>query len=629
MKFSRSPRGALRRSLGIALVATALSSAGAPPAARAVTPVVLEAEADARVVKSTPTTNFGTTTALEADTSPVVESFVRFTVSGVTDPVAQARLRLYVTDPSSNGPEIYPSDTGWSETTITWNTKPSRTGALLADVAGVAKGTWVEWNVTGLVTGDGTYSFDVAADSSDGTDLNSREAPANRPQLILDLTVPPGPDVTPPDTGVTSGPSGVTPDSSATFTFSATEAGSTFECDLDGAGFATCASPAAYSGLVDGPHTFAVRATDPVGNTDATPATRTWTIDSTVPPPPPPPPPPPALSVINTLAGTGSSGFSGDGGSAVAARLNAPRTQAADAAGTVYVVDTYNHRARRIDPSGVITTLAGTGTAGYSGDGGPATQARLDTPHGIAVDGAGNVYIADPPNHRIRRVDPSGIITTFAGTGTSGYNGDGIPAASARLNYPKGVEVGPDGSVYIGDANNHRVRRVSPSGTITTVAGTGSAGFSGDGASATSARLNTPRNVTFDSAGNLYIADDENCRVRRVDNAGVISTVAGSTTCGYGGDGGPATAARLGRVRDVAVDAAGNLYIADEENNRIRRVDPSGIMSTFAGTGSSGFSGDGGPPAAARISGPRGVAVDASGRVLIGDTGNHRVRRVS
>ncbi len=447
--------------------------------------------------------------------------------------------------------------------------------------------------------------------------------------LTLDGNPPPPPpdDTTPPDTTITSGPPSSTSSTSATFAFTATEPGSTFLCKRDSEAETACNSGISYSNLAVGQHHFQVKATDPAGNTDQSPATWDWEITSS-----PPPPPPPTAGTISTVAGRGAiAGFSGDGGQATSALLRAPRTMEADAQGNLYITDTENHRVRKVDSTGRITTLAGTGTAGYSGDNGPAASARLNNPHGVAVDGAGNVYIADSPNQRIRRVSPNGTITTVAGTGTSGYNGDNIQATAARLNYPKGVEVGPDGALYIGDANNHRVRRVDLStGVITTVAGTGVAGSSGDGGAATSARLNTPRNMAFGPNGDMYIADDMNYKVRRVSAATkTISTVAGNGVAGYGGDGGAATSARMREVRDVAVDGAGNLYIADEQNHRIRWVDTSGIMRTLAGTGVSGFSGDGGPSTSARIRGPRGVAVDPSGRVLIGDTGNHVIRRIA
>jgi sugar lactone lactonase YvrE len=272
--------------------------------------------------------------------------------------------------------------------------------------------------------------------------------------------------------------------------------------------------------------------------------------------------------------------------------------------------------------------VAGNGSSGFSGDGGPATSARLNNPHGVAVDAAGNVYIADSANHRIRRVAPNGTITTVAGNGSTSYNGEGIPAVQASLAYPKGVELAPDGSLYVGDANHHRVRRFVPGGTISTVAGSGTSGYSGDGGPATAASLRFPRNVAFGPDGSFFITDDSNFVVRRVSPAGVITTVAGTGTAGYSGDGGPATSAQLREVRDVAVDSAGNLYIADEQNHRIRRVSAAGTMTTFAGTGTSGFSGDGGAPNAARVAGPRGVEVTPAGEVLIGDTGNHRIRRV-
>jgi hypothetical protein len=473
--------------------------------------------ADARVAAASPGTNYGASSRLEVDTSPQTESYLRFTVSGVEGAVTSARLRAWVTNSSANGPEVYRSAITWGESTITWNNRPARSGGVVADAGPVGSGSWVEWNVTSAVTGDGTYSFNLVGDSSDGTDLASKEAgSSNRPQLVV-------------STGTT-----------------------------------------------------------------------------------PPPPPPPGT--ITTLAGTGTSGYSGDGGPATSARLSAPRTMAADRAGNVYIVDTDNHRARRVDTSGRITTIAGTGSAGYSGDGGAATSARLDTPHGIAVDTAGNVYIADPPNQRIRKVDTSGRITTVAGNGSSGYNGDGIPATSARLNYPKGVEIGPDGLLYIADNNNHRVRKVDAAGVIHTVAGTGSSGFSGDGGPATAARLAEPRNIAFGPDGSLYIVDQVNDRIRRVSPGGTITTYASG----------------FGLPRDVAVDAAGNVYVADESHKKIYRVDTAGGVFTFAGTGSTGSSGDGGPATKALLNNPRGVAWNAAtGQVLIADTNNHRIRRVS
>ena len=333
-----------------------------------------------------------------------------------------------------------------------------------------------------------------------------------------------------------------------------------------------------------------------------------------------------STGTITTIAGTGEWGFSGDGGPAAAARLASPSDVAVDSAGNLFIADRANDRIRKVDSTGTITTIAGTGESGFSGDGGPAIQAALDDPFGVAVDSAGNVYIADTDNVRIRKVDSTGTITTIAGTGESGFSGDGGPAVEAELRHPRGVAVDSAGNVYIADTDNVRIRKVDSTGTITTIAGTGESGFSGDGGPAIQAALNYPRGVAVDGAGNVYIADIGNHRIRKVDSAGVISTVAGSGS--FVGDGGPATAARLNRPSGVAVDSAGNVYIADSWNVRIRKVDSTGTITTIAGTGEWGFSGDGGPATAARLNRPYGVAVDSAGNLYIADTENVRIRKV-
>ncbi len=330
---------------------------------------------------------------------------------------------------------------------------------------------------------------------------------------------------------------------------------------------------------------------------------------------------------IATVAGTGTRGFSGDGGPATAAQLFSPHGVAADRAGNLYIADRNNSRIRRVDAHGNISTVAGTEKDGFSGDGGPATAARLSFPLDVAVDGAGNLYIADTGNDRIRRVDAHGNISTVAGAG-EGFSGDGGPATAARLYLPYGVAVDGASNLYIADTGNQRIRRVDAHGNIATVAGTGTRGFSGDGGPATAAQLFFPHSVAVDGAGNLYIADTDNHRIRRVDAHGNIATVAGAEAFGFGGDGGPATAAQLWQPESVAVDAAGNLYIADTENHRIRRVDAHGNISTFAGTETHGFSGDGGPATAARLDFPYGVAVDGAHNLYIADTFNSRIRRV-
>jgi hypothetical protein len=327
---------------------------------------------------------------------------------------------------------------------------------------------------------------------------------------------------------------------------------------------------------------------------------------------------------ITTVAGNGICGYAGDGGPATSAELDGPTGVALDGAGDLYIADQGNCVAREVS-GGTITTVAGNGICGYFGDGGPATSAELNGPTGVALDGAGHLYIADQANCRVREVSV-GTITTVAGNGTCGYGGDGGPATSAELNSPTGVALDGAGNLYIADRSNCRVREVS-GGTITTVVGNGTCGYGGDSGPATSAKLNNPTGVALDGAGNLYIADYGNCRVREV-SGGTIATVAGNGSCGYAGDGGPATSAKLNHTYGVAVDGAGNLYISDPLNCRVREVS-GGTITTVAGNGTCGYAGDGGPATSAELNGPTGVALDGAGNLYIGDSGNCRVREVS
>jgi uncharacterized protein (TIGR03437 family) len=336
-----------------------------------------------------------------------------------------------------------------------------------------------------------------------------------------------------------------------------------------------------------------------------------------------------AAGIITTVAGNGSQGYPGDGGPATSAELYNPSGVVVNTSGSVYIADTSNSRIRKVSAAGIITTVAGNGAEGYSGDGGPATSAQLFYPSGVALDASGNLYIADQNNNRIRKVSATGIITTVAGNGAEGYSGDGGSATSAQLNVPFGVAVDASGNIYIADSNNNRIRKVSATGIITTVAGNGAQGYSGDGGSATSAQLNFPYGVAVDASGNLYIADKFNERVRRVSATGIITTVAGNGAQGYSGDGGLATSSQLNTPIGVAVDASGNLYIADEINERIRKVSAAGIITTVAGNGALGYSGDGGLATSAQLATPTGVAVDASGNLYVADYNNSRVRKVS
>lgn len=330
--------------------------------------------------------------------------------------------------------------------------------------------------------------------------------------------------------------------------------------------------------------------------------------------------------IIQTVAGTGIPGFNGDGQPAVQAHLNAPAAVAIDAQGNIYIADVRNHRIRRVDTNGIITTVAGTGRPGYSGDGGLATNAQLNQPLGIALDSKGNLFIADTLNGRIRMVDAAGIVTTVAGNGSEEFGGDNGPATEAMFARPVGLAVDTRGHVYVADVFNNRIRKFTVGGKISTVAGDGIGGYSGDGGPAVMAQLNRPRDVALDKHGNLYIADMDNHRIRRVGPDGVIVTVAGDGEEGYNGDGLLAVEAKLRFPRAVDVDQVGRILIADLGNHRIRRVELDGRIQTVVGNGQDGFSGDGGPATEASIRGPRDVAAGRGGLLLIADLDNHRIR---
>jgi DNA-binding beta-propeller fold protein YncE len=339
--------------------------------------------------------------------------------------------------------------------------------------------------------------------------------------------------------------------------------------------------------------------------------------------------------IITTVVGTGERGYSGDGGPAARALLNGPFDLAFDAQGHLYFSDTFNHCLRRVDArSKIITTVAGCGEAGYSGDHGPATRARLNEPYGIAVDKDGNVYAADRHNHCVRRVDAvSGAVTTFAGNGSSGFGGDGGPASRAGMVEPNGLALDPEQKrLFIADVADHRVRVVDlASRVIRTFAGTGEAVHSGDGGPATAAGIHGARAVKVAADSTVYILERQGSTLRAVDpHTGIIRTVAGTGERGYSGDNGPAIAAAFDAPKELAVDRAGNLLIVDTENHAIRRIDiDTGIVSTIAGRGRHGRDGDGGPARAAALDRPHGTAVAADGSIYIGDTNNHRIRKLT
>jgi uncharacterized protein (TIGR03437 family) len=375
--------------------------------------------------------------------------------------------------------------------------------------------------------------------------------------------------------------------------------------------------------------------------------------------------------VVTTVAGTGTAGFGGDGGPATQAFLNMPYGLAVGPAGDLYVADLGNHRVRHITPDGTISTAAGNGACGSTGDGGPAAAAAVCGPRNLFLDRAGNLYISEFEGHRIRKISPSGIISRIAGLGSPGSGGDGTPAVQAQLAYPAGLAMDQRGILYVADSQNQRVRRITPDGWISTildaskgavlltptgvavdhngtiyvadqsysvrsftpnrtwitVAGTGIAGFAGDGGAAPRAELTSANDVAVDTDLNVYIADG--VRIRRVNTEGVIQTVAGDGYVSAVGDGGRATQARLFRPSAVALDPAGNLYVTDTGTERVRKVTLAGNIESVAGTGAAGFVDEGVQASHSHVNAPMGVAIDGAGNLVFADTGNQRVWRVS
>jgi sugar lactone lactonase YvrE len=328
--------------------------------------------------------------------------------------------------------------------------------------------------------------------------------------------------------------------------------------------------------------------------------------------------------IISTVAGGGGPGYCGDG-PAISACLNFPIGATVNGNNNVFIADSFNNRIRQFKSTGTINTVAGNGTFGFCGDNGPATSACLNVPEGVDVDESGNLFIADTFNHRIRRVDSSGTITTVAGNGTADFCGDNGAAINACLNFPHAVVADGRGNLFVADTFNNRVRRIAK-GVITTVAGNGTQGFCGDNGPAISACLQFPVALAFGNDGNLFVTDLGNQRIRKIHH-GTITTVAGNGAVGFCGDGGPGTSACLNSPVGIAVDTASNLFIADTGNQRIRQVVPSGTINTVAGNGTPGFCGDGGPAINACLNGPTGVALDMNDLFIV-DQQNSRVRRV-
>lgn len=327
---------------------------------------------------------------------------------------------------------------------------------------------------------------------------------------------------------------------------------------------------------------------------------------------------PPNGGIVTTLAGSGAAGYAD--GTGTAAQFNYPMSVAVDASGDVYVADTLNNRIRKITSGGTVTTFAGSGSPSFAD--GTGTAAGFNSPYSVAVDASGNIYVADTSNQCIRKITPSGVVTTLAGSGTRGF-ADGTGAA-AEFNYPEGIAVDASGNVYVADDSNERIRKISPSGDVTTLAGSGTAGLA-DG-TGTAAQFDSPDGIVVDSSGNVYVAEAGTNRIRKVTANGVVTAFVGAVPArGSGGYAdGTGTAAKFLDPFGLATDSSGNIYVADTNNHRIREVTPAGVVSTLAGSGTAAFAD--GTGTAAQFNYPGGVAVDSSGAVYVADSGNNRIR---
>lgn len=336
---------------------------------------------------------------------------------------------------------------------------------------------------------------------------------------------------------------------------------------------------------------------------------------------------------IATIAGNGTEGYSGDGGLAVSALLSKPNQITYDQSGNLFIAEDYNHVVRKIDAAGVISTVAGTGTAGFSGDGGLAINAEFNRIVGATVDATGNIYICDAENYRIRKVDLLGNVSTIAGTGTEGYSGDGSLAINAEIGFVSGICIDNSGNIYIANQTYHNIRKIDAAGIITTYAGDGSGnpGYGGEGVVAATTMVNSPASVFMDGAGNLFFSELGGFRIRKINGAGIVTTVAGNGNFGSTGDGGAATSAQIASPYGVVVDAAGVIYFCESINNKIRKISATGIISTYAGVGgfTVGYSGDNGPALLAQFSNPSAITLDNSNNVVVGDYGNNVIRKIT